>query len=140
MPKRELVDLLETTIDERRPDLVLLPYSKVYDQDHVTIFQTTFAVAQPIAEVFGKCLVPHMMTYEMTKLNWAGGPLLQPVAYCHIIGHLDAKLDAVRRYKAQFRPSSHTPSLESANALTSVRGKEIWVEYAEAFGMLRTTF
>jgi LmbE family N-acetylglucosaminyl deacetylase len=138
LPKRELVDLFEATINERRPDLLLLPYGEDYDQDHVATFQTAFAAARPIAEVFGKYLVPHVMTYEMVKLNWASGPLPRPVAYCDITGHLDAKLEAIRRYETQLRPSPHIRSLESVSALASIRGKEIGVEHAEAFGVLRT--
>ena len=138
LPKRDLVDLFETTINERRPELLLLPYGEDYDQDHVAAFYTAFAAARPIAEVFGKYLVPHVMTYEMTKINWANGPLPRPVAYCDISGHLDTKLEAVRRYKTQLRPNPHIRSLESVSALASIRGKEIGVEYAEAFGVLRT--
>lgn len=138
LPKRELVDLFESAINEHRPDLLLLPYGEDYDQDHVAVFQTAFAAARPIAEVFGKYLVPHVMTYEMTKINWASQPLPRPVAYCDITQHLGVKLEAVKRHETQLRPSPHIRSLESVSALASVRGKEVGVEYAEAFGVLRT--
>jgi LmbE family N-acetylglucosaminyl deacetylase len=137
LPKRELVDLFEAAINEHRPDLLLLPYGVDYDQDHIAVFQTGFAAARPIAEIFGKHLVPHVMTYEMTKLNWAAEPLPRPVAYCDISAYLGAKLEAVKRYATQLRPSPHIRSLESVSALASIRGKEIGVEHAEAFGVLR---
>ena len=140
LPKRELVDYFEGVINDYRPDLLLLPYREDYDQDHVATFQTAFAAARPIAEVFGKYLVPHVMTYEMTKLNWAAEPLPRPVAYCDISRYLSVKFEAVKRYKTQLRPSPHIRSLESVGALASIRGKEIGVEYAEAFGVLRTIF
>jgi len=140
LPKRELVDYFEGAINEYRPDLLLLPYREDYDQDHMATFQTAFAAARPIAEVFGKYLVPHVMTYEMTKLNWAAEPLPRPVAYCDISRYLSVKFEAVKRYKTQLRPSPHIRSLESVGALASIRGKEIGVEYAEAFGVLRTIF
>ena len=138
LPKRELVDLFETKINEHRPDLLLLPYGVDYDQDHVATFQTAFAAARPIAEVFGKWLVPHVFMYEMTKINWAAEPLPRSVAYCDISAYLDVKLEAVKRYATQLRPSPHIRSLESVSALASIRGKEIGVGYAEAFGVLRT--
>ncbi len=140
LPKRELVDYFEGAINEYRPDLLLLPYREDYDQDHVATFQTAFAATRPIAEAFGKYLVPHVMTYEMTKLNWAAEPLPRPVAYCDISRYLSVKFEAVKRYKTQLRPSPHIRSLESVGALASIRGKEIGVEYAEAFGVLRTIF
>jgi LmbE family N-acetylglucosaminyl deacetylase len=138
LPKRELVDFFEAAINEHRPDLLLLPYGVDYDQDHVAAFQTAFAAARPIAEVFGKWLVPHVLTYEMTKLNWASEPLPRPVAYCDISAHLDTKLEAIRRYATQSRPTPHIRSPEAVEALASIRGKEVGIEYAEAFGVLRT--
>lgn len=138
LPKRELVDLFEKKINQHRPDLLLLPSGADYDQDHVAAFQTGFAAARPIAEVFGKHLVPHVFTYEMTKINWAAEPLPRSVAYCDISEHLDVKLQAVARHATQARPSPHIRSPESVAALARVRGAEVGVEYAEAFGVLRT--
>lgn len=139
LPKRELVDLFERQINEHRPDLLLLPYGVDYDQDHVASFRAAFAAARPIAEVFGKWLVPHVMTYEMTKINWAAEPMPRPAAFCDISEHLDTKIESIKRYATQLRPSPHIRSPESVNALARVRGTEIGVEYAEAFGVLRTT-
>ena len=138
LPQRDLVDLFEAAINEHRPDLLLLPYGTDYDQDHVATFRAAFAAARPIAEVFGKWLVPHVMTYEMTKINWASEPVPRPVAYCDITAHLEVKQEAIRRYATQFRPSPHIRSPESVEALASIRGKEVGIEYAEAFGVLRT--
>jgi N-acetylglucosamine malate deacetylase 1 len=139
LPRRELVDLFEATINEHRPDLLLLPYGVDYDQDHVATFEAAFAAARPIPEAFGKYLVPNVMTYEMTKINWASESMPRPIAYCELSeDHLEAKFEAVRGYVTQFRPSPHIRSLESVRALASIRGKEIGVEYAEAFGVLRT--
>ena len=138
LPKRELVDLFEARINEHRPDLLLLPSGADYDQDHVAAFQAAFAAARPIAEVFGKWLVPHVFTYEMTKLNWASEALPRSTAYCDISEHLSTKLEAVRRYATQARPSPHIRSPESVEALARIRGAEVGVEYAEAYGVLRT--
>jgi LmbE family N-acetylglucosaminyl deacetylase len=88
--------------------------------------------------VFGKWLVPHVFTYEMTKLNWAAEPLPRPAVYCDISDRFNIKLEAVKRHATQFRPSPHIRSLESVEALAVIRGAEIGVEYAEAFGVLRT--
>lgn len=138
LPKRELVDLFEKKINEHRPDLLLLPYGEDYDQDHVASFRAAFAAARPIAEVFGKWLVPHVLTYEMVKINWAANHLPRPVAYHDISAHLGTKIEAIKRYATQLRPSPHIRSPESVNALARIRGAEVGVEYAEAFGVLRT--
>jgi N-acetylglucosamine malate deacetylase 1 len=123
LPRRDLVDLFEGRINDLRPDLLLLPSGDDYDQDHVAAFQAAFAAARPIADVFGKHLVPHVFTYEMTKINWASGPQRRPVAYCDISGFMGAKLEAVKCHATQLRPSPHIRSLESVESLASIRGK-----------------
>ena len=138
LPQRDLVDCFEQALNEHRPNLLLLPYGEDYDQDHRAVFQAGFAAARPIAQQFGKWLVPNVMTYEMTKIQWASTPLPRPVAFIDISDHIEAKCEGIRRYATQFRPSPHIRSLESVTALASIRGKEVGVEYAEAFGVLRT--
>ncbi|MDQ3640834.1 MAG: PIG-L family deacetylase [Actinomycetota bacterium] len=138
VPRRDLVDQFETAMNLHRPQLLLLPCGVDYDQDHVAFFQAGFAAARPIAPVFGKWLVPHVLTYEMTKIQWAWEPLPRSSAFVDITDHLGTKLEGVRRYASQLRPTPHIRSLESVTALASIRGKEIGVEYAEAFGVLRT--
>jgi N-acetylglucosamine malate deacetylase 1 len=138
VPKRDLVDAFERLCNEHKPDLLLLPAGTDYDQDHVAVFQAGFAAARPISPKFGKWLVPHVYTYEMTKIQWAAEPLPRSAAFLDISDRIEAKLESVRRYASQFRPEPHIRSLESVRALASIRGKEIGVDYAEAYGVLRS--
>jgi len=139
VPKRELVDAFERALDERRPDLLLVAAGDDYDQDHVAMFEAAFAAARPIPQRFGKHLVPHVLTYESTKLQWASAPLPRSTAYAALTaGHLEAKLEGLRRYVTQFRTSPHIRSPEAVTALATLRGAEIGVPHAEAFGVLRT--
>jgi LmbE family N-acetylglucosaminyl deacetylase len=139
LPRRELVDRFEQVLNEHKPDLLLLPALPDYDQDHQAVFEAAHAAARPIAARFGKHLVPHVLAYEMTKLQWASEPLPRFAAFCDITDTLETKLEAVRRYKTMLRPSPHIRSLESVTALATIRGAEIGVQYAEAFAVLRTT-
>ena len=75
----------------------------------------------------------------MTKIQWAAEPLQRAAAFCDITDVIDTKLESIRRYATMLRPSPHIRSLDSVKALATVRGAEIGVEYAEAFGVLRTT-
>ncbi|GAA2288416.1 PIG-L family deacetylase [Nonomuraea roseoviolacea subsp. roseoviolacea] len=138
LPRRELVDLFERALNERRPDLLLLPSFADYDQDHRAVFAAGFAAARPIAQQFGKWLVPHVFLYEMSKIQWASEPMPRSTAYCDIGAYMERKLEALRGYRSQHRPSPHIRSEESVTALATLRGAEIGVERAEAFGVLRT--
>lgn len=138
VPRRDMVDAFEAAMNLHLPDLLLVNGGVDYDQDHVAVFQAAFAAARPIAPQFGKHLVPHVLTYEMAKLNWSAEPLPRCTAYIDITEQIEMKRESVRRYPSQLRPSPHIRSLEAVTALASVRGKEIGVEYAEAFSILRT--
>jgi N-acetylglucosamine malate deacetylase 1 len=139
LPKIELVDRFEAALNEHEPELLMLPALPDYDQDHQAVFDAGIAAARPIAKQFGKWLVPHVLTYEMTKIQWAAEPLPRAAAFCDITEVIETKLESIRRYATMLRPSPHIRSLESVKALATIRGAEIGVEYAEAFGVLRTT-
>jgi LmbE family N-acetylglucosaminyl deacetylase len=139
VPKRDLVDRFEKLFNERRPELLLLPSYVDYDQDHRQTFETAFAAARPIAPVFGKWLIPHVLAYEQTKLNFAWTDLPRPQAFLDITDGIEAKLEANALYRSQLRPVPHVRSPEAIRALARIRGSEIGVEYAEAYQVFRTT-
>ncbi|MEZ5164934.1 MAG: PIG-L family deacetylase [Acidimicrobiales bacterium] len=138
VPKRDLVDRFERELNELQPDLVLVPSGADYDQDHVATFDTALAALRPIAPVFGKWLVPHVLVYESPKIMWWSTDVPRPEAFVDISAVIDRKLAALAAYATQARPSPHIRSEESVRALACLRGKEIGVEYAEAYKVLRT--
>lgn len=138
LPRRELVDLYQDAMDQRRPEVVLLPSGSDYDHDDVAVFAAGFAAARPIPEQFGKWLVPHVLAYEMTKIQWAAEPLPRFTAYHELAEEeLDAKQRAIALYRTQARVSPHIRSPESVAALAVIRGAEVGVPWAEAFQVLR---
>ena len=138
-PRRELVDRFEKILIEHKPELLLLHSLPDYDQDHQAVFDAAHAAARPIAQQFGNHLTPNVLAYEMTKIQWAAGPLPRFAAFTDITDHIDVKLESVRRYKTMLRPTPHIRSLDSVRALATIRGAEIGVTYAEAFAVLRAT-
>jgi LmbE family N-acetylglucosaminyl deacetylase len=139
LPRRDLVDRFERILNEHQPELLLIPALPDYDQDHQAVAHAAHAAARPIAQQFGKWLTPHVLAYEMTKLQWAAEPLPRFAAFTDITGHIDTKLESIRRYKTMHRPSPHIRSEASVRALATIRGAEIGVTYAEAFQVLRAT-
>ncbi len=139
LPQRDLVDRFEAALNTHEPELLLIPAVPDYDQDHRAVFSAAVAAARPIARQFGKWLVPEVLTYEMAKLQWAASPLPRFASFCDITDVMETKLESIRRYETMLRPSPHIRSLEGVRALATVRGAEIGVTYAEAFGVLRTT-
>lgn len=138
VPKRDLVDRFEAELNDFTPELVLIPSGDDYDQDHVATFDTALAALRPIAPVFGKWLVPHVLVYESPKILWWRESIARPEAFIDITDVLGTKLEALAAYATQARPSPHIRSAESVTALACLRGKEIGVDHAEAFKVLRT--
>ncbi len=139
VPLRELVDLVQTALDQQRPDLLLLPAGSDYDQDHVACHRAGFAAARPIGSgQFGKWLVPDVWSYEMSKIQWADAPLPRFSQFVDITDDLDAKLAALRLYASQYRPAPHIRSEESVTALATLRGAEAGTRFAEAFSVHRS--
>ncbi len=138
VPKRDLVDRFEAELNGFQPQLVLIPSGDDYDQDHVATFDTALAALRPIAPVFGKWLVPEVLVYESPKIMWWREAIPRPEAFVDITDVLDVKLAALAAYATQARPSPHIRSEESVKALACLRGKEIGVEHAEAFKVLRS--
>ena len=137
VPKRDIVDRFESEINQMEPEAILIPSGADYDQDHVVTFDTALAALRPIAPVFGKWLVPTVLVYESPKIMWWREEIPRPEVFLDISGHLDHKQRALAAYVTQARPSPHMRSPESVEALACLRGKEIGVEYAEAYKLLR---
>ncbi len=135
LPQRELVDRLEAACNETRPDLLLLPEGLDYDQDHKAVFAAGLAATRPMPAATGKHFCKRVLTYEMPKLVWAGA--FQPRVYWDITAEIELKLAAIRAYFTQLREPPHIRSLDNLRALGRLRGAEIGVDYAEAFGVLR---
>lgn len=138
LPQRDLVDRFEDALNDVQPDLLLMPSGHDYDQDHRAVFTAGHAAARPIAPQFGKWLVPHVLAYEMAKIQWSSAPLPSAPAICDITDVLPTKLEAIRRYETQLRPAPHIRSLEAVEGLAAIRGAQIGVRYGEAFEVMRT--
>lgn len=136
VPQRDLVNSFENAINRHKPDLLILPHGIDFDQDHVACFRAGFAAARPIASVFGKFLVPRVISYEMPKLTWSA-EAFQPTLYTDITYDIETKLRAIEQYKSQLRPTPHLRSLENIRALARLRGSEIGAEFAESFRIHR---
>ncbi len=138
VPKRDIVDRFEKEMNGFEPQLVVIPSGADYDQDHVVTFDTALAALRPISPVFGKWLVPHVLVYESPKIMWWKEGIPRPELFVDISDHLERKQEALAAYVSQARPSPHIRAPESVEALACLRGKEIGVEFAEAYKVLRT--
>lgn len=120
--RQEILDLLIKMRDEIKPDLVMLPSSRDFHQDHQTITQEGI-------RAFKFCSV---LGYELIWNN------LSFSTDCFISlkeEHLNKKIEALSAYKTQAKKSFMSP--EFIRSLALVRGTQIGVAYAESFEVIR---
>lgn len=140
VPRKRLVRLLESecrlSIDEIEPTMVMLP-AITYNQDHEALYRAGLTATRP--GVSGqKYTVPFVLAYDNTSLCWsAPHERFHPNVYVDVSHYLQVKVDALRLHASQVRPSLFHGSPEGLELATRVRGREVGVEAAEGFALLR---
>lgn len=142
-PRREIVDLLERrgklAIERVQPTMVMIPAAS-YNQDHEALFRACVTATRP--GVPGeRHTVPFVLAYDNTALFWSfGQERFQPTCYIDVSDYLDVKIQAMRLHASQVRPPIYHGSPESLELATRLRGREVSVEAAEGFSVLRAVF
>ncbi len=79
-----------------------------------------------------------VLAYDNTSLFWSfGSDRFHPTCYIDISEYLDVKIQAMRLHASQVRPAIYHGSPESLELATMLRGREVSVEAAEGFEVLR---
>jgi LmbE family N-acetylglucosaminyl deacetylase len=143
LPRKKLIGLLESdarlSIDTLQPTMVLLP-AVSYNQDHEALFRAGLTATRPGAPG-QKYTVPFVLTYDNTSLFWSGETSrFHPNVYIDVSEFLDMKISALRMHASQVRGALYHGSPEGLELMTRARGREVSVEAAEGFCLLRGLF
>lgn len=143
VPRKHLVRLLESSgrlaIDRLEPTMVMIPASS-YNQDHEALFRAGVTATRP-GGPGQKYTVPFVLSYDNTSLFWSGEPTrFHPNLYIDISPFLDVKIEALRLHTSQARDPLYHGSPEGLELATRVRGREVSLEAAEGFVLLRGLF
>lgn len=143
LPRKKLVGLLESggrlSIDAVEPTMVMLP-AVSYNQDHEALYRAGITATRPGAPG-QKHTVPFVLSYDNTALFWSGeAGRFHPNVYIDVSDYLDVKIEALRLHASQVRESLYHGSPEGLELATRTRGREVSVEAAEGFCLLRGLF
>lgn len=140
VPQRELIERIEygaaLSLEKLRPSMVLVP-ARSFNQDHVATFRACVAATRP-APAGARHLVPYVLAYDNTTAFWAApDEWFVPNVFVDISGYVDAKVEAVRRYRSQLRRPPFHASSQGLQTTAAFYGGQVSVGAAEAFQALR---
>jgi len=143
IPQKEMVEKLDDIIEEFRPDIMALPASSSYNQDHRATFEVCVAALRPTPRG-ARHYVDHVLEY-FEPYCWGARPMKTPNAYLDLAqpygegNLLDFKLALYECHATQVREEPFARSILNLERWARIYGKEAGVDLAEAYHLLRTT-
>ena len=133
----DIVQMVEGVVAQHSPALVLTHHPGDLNVDHRRVAAAVLTACRPVAGH----PVSTILSFEVsssTEWNHPGAqPAFVPDLFVDISATLDVKLDALRCYGSEMRPSPHPRSFEAVEHLARWRGAVVGAQAAEAFKVLR---
>ena len=137
VPLIEIVQAVESAVDDIRPDTVYTHHAYDLNIDHGLVSRAVVTACRPLP---GHS-VERLFAFEVlssTEWQLADEHLaFVPDRFVNIAEQLDAKLAALEAYAEEMRPFPHSRSYEAVRAQATLRGAHSGLTAAEAFRTLR---
>lgn len=133
LPQKYLIEAIEDTVREFKPEIVVTPYRNSYSQDHRAVAQACISAFRPIPESLHP--QPKMILEIEEPTTWPTPST--PNFYVDISGVMNEKLELYKCHKSQVTQDPQYRSCENLTRLAGFRGSEIGVKYAEAYNLLK---
>jgi len=133
LPQKDLIEMIEDTVKEFKPNTVIIPYRNSYSQDHRAVAEACISAFRPIPE----SLHPQPKTILEVEEPTAWPTPSTPNFYVDISDVMDEKIKLYRCHKSQVTQEPQYRSPENLRRWAGVRGSEIGVKYAEAYNLLK---
>jgi LmbE family N-acetylglucosaminyl deacetylase len=137
-PLANLVGMVTGTIEQVRPDVVVIPDPAGFHQEHQAVARAALAAMRPSGGT-GRWRPRVVLASEQPADGWPSArPVVNPAVYVSLTEQqMRAKADAMASHASQCRPVPSERSLEALWALARLRGAQAGCEFAEAYGVLR---
>jgi LmbE family N-acetylglucosaminyl deacetylase len=138
MPRRDLITLFERearlAVDKIKPSMLAIP-APSFNQDHVAVYDAAITACRPHLSTL-KPFQRMVLVADSPQLAWSSRTF-KPNFYVDISNYLNVKLEAFTKHESQQRPSPHMGGVDSLRLLAEWRGREISVDAAEAYELMR---
>jgi len=135
IPLIDLIKEIEFHIHEFKPSHLLSHSAYDANIDHCLTHKALISATRPINLSFLK----KIMAFEvLSSTEWNPTHAFQPNCFYDITDYIDLKIEALAAYDNEMRPSPHSRSEQVVRSLSSYRGAQCGVQYAEAFQLIRS--
>ena len=129
-----IVKQIENIIKINKPKTIITHSQNDLNIDHQIVGKATITACRPEANH----PVKKLLFFEVpSSSEWQIGLSFNPNWFEDITPYFKLKLDAMKEYKNELKPSPHPRSLIGIESLAKWRGATIGVDYAEAFELGR---
>ncbi|MBA3656723.1 MAG: PIG-L family deacetylase [Gemmatimonadaceae bacterium] len=140
VPQHDLMASLKATIEEVRPDTVLVVHGGDVHTDHHAVFTATMSVLKPFHQhSLGVQLIFAYETLSSTEAAPANpARAFVPNMFFDITPHMARKIEIMEIFGTEKQEELMPRGSSAIRALGRFRGATIGVEYAEAFQLIRS--
>ncbi len=136
-PLLPLIKEIEQLILDHNPEIIYTHFYGDINIDHQMISQAVQTASRPIP---GSQFIEVRLFEILSSTEWGmhlGKGNFVPNLYIDIKGHIEQKLQALHFYESEMREYPHPRSYEACKYLSSIRGSQSGVDFAEAFMIIR---
>jgi len=136
VPQKELIEKIEDTSCDFKPDIVCIPFRYSFDQDHRAVATASITVFRPLPQ----SLVhqPRTILEQEEPYSWTTDKQFIPNFYINISKVMEEKIMLLKCHETQLRKDPFPRSPENLQRIAGIRGAEIGIAYAEGYSLLRT--
>lgn len=135
LPQKDLIEVIEDTSHEFKPDIVCIPFRYSFNQDHRAVSLASITAFRPLPKNLR--YQPKIVLESEEPYSWTTGDVFKPNFYFDISDCMEGKLDLLKCHKTQLRDDPFPRSTENLKRLAGVRGTEIGVPFAEGYNLIK---
>jgi LmbE family N-acetylglucosaminyl deacetylase len=133
----DLNNAIDKVVKRVAPKTIFAPFVGDMHVDHQLVFRSIMVASRPHQAAYPRTI----MAYEtLSETNWNAPyvtPSFIPNVFIDISNHLERKIAAMEKFTSQLRAAPHERSIESLQALATMRGATVHHKAAESFVLMR---
>ncbi len=137
VPLLDIIKKIEELVENLRPHIICTHHGGDLNIDHQITHRAVLTATRPLKD----CPVKEIYTFEIpSSTEWSFSqlePVFRPNVFVDITETLKTKLQAMKTYESESRPSPHPRSPEVLSAIARRWGSMVGLEAAEAFQLVR---